>query len=207
MKRVKLWIISSLIVAMAVFGCERDTDDAEPAPQEKPAPEAAVDDEEEAAEKAVDPQDDPRRQVADEADQKLRQTLMGRVMGVAQQEGFAAAVDVCHDEAIPLTEEVGEEFGVEIGRVADRLRNPDNVGHDWVWEMIEEADGQAHYAANDQFRAVKPIPLAEGCLNCHGQQDELAEGVAELLAERYPDDEATGYEVGDLRGWVWVEVP
>ena len=151
--------------------------------------------------------DDPRRQRADEADQALRQRLMGRVMEVANQEGFDAAVDVCHDEAGPLTDEVSEEFNVAIGRVSDRLRNPDNSGHDWVWSMIEEADGQPHYAANDDFRAVKPIELADGCVNCHGNTDELAEGVPELLEERYPDDEATGYEVGDLRGWVWVEVP
>ncbi len=29
----------------------------------------------------------------------------------------------------------------------------------------------------------------------------------ELIAESHPDDEATGFEVGDLRGWMWAEVP
>jgi hypothetical protein len=27
------------------------------------------------------------------------------------------------------------------------------------------------------------------------------------LAARYPDDRATGFAPGDLRGWFWVEVP
>jgi hypothetical protein len=31
--------------------------------------------------------------------------------------------------------------------------------------------------------------------------------VREELAERYPADRATGFKVGDIRGWFWVEVP
>ncbi len=213
MNRTTLWIVTSLVVAMGVSGCDRDADDEEPL--ERVAHYEAVeglekddDDDAEADEDDAEALNDgPRRERADEADQALRQRLMGRVMEVATEEGFDAAVDVCRDEAGPLTEEVGEEFDVAIGRVSDRLRNPDNTGHDWVWSMIEEADGQPHYEANDELRAVKPIALAEGCVNCHGDTDELAEGVPEVLEERYPDDEATGYDVGDLRGWVWVEVP
>lgn len=150
---------------------------------------------------------DEQRATADKADQLLRTRLMGRVMETAKAEGFPAAVNVCHGEAGPITEGVGEELGVRIGRVADRLRNPENTGPDWVAPLIEEADGKAHYVAHEEsLRAVKPIALGQPCLNCHGQTSELAEGVAEALAEHYPDDKATGYEAGDLRGWVWVEV-
>ena len=31
--------------------------------------------------------------------------------------------------------------------------------------------------------------------------------VRTAIAERYPDDRATGFDVGDLRGALWVEVP
>ena len=197
-----LWFAAA--VALGSVGCDRngEAEEKQQAPEE--APEETT---EEEAESASLGGEDPRREIADTADRELRQTLMGRVMEVADSDGFAAAVDVCNEEAVPLTEEVGQEHGVEIGRVSDQLRNPDNTGPDWVWPMIEEADGQAHYEAGEQFRAVKPIRLAEGCTNCHGTEDQLADGVAEQLAEHYPDDEATGYEPGDLRGWVWVEVP
>ena len=137
----------------------------------------------------------------------LRQRLMGRVMEVVEEEGAAAAVDVCHEVAIPMTEEIGQEYDVDIGRVSDRLRNPDNTAGDWVWSMIEEADDEPHYASNDTFQAVKPVEVAQPCTNCHGDTDELAEGVPEAIDAHYPDDEATGYDVGDVRGWVWVEVP
>ncbi len=35
----------------------------------------------------------------------------------------------------------------------------------------------------------------------------LAEGVGERLAELYPDDRATGFAPGELRGWFWMKVP
>ncbi len=195
-----------LMVALGLMACD-DEEDQEIEPVADYEGVEGLDEADDEPTHVDDPADDPRREVADEADQQLRQRLMGRVMEVAQDEGFDAAVDVCHDEAIPLTEEVGEEYEVEIGRIADRLRNQENVGHDWVWSMVEEADGEPHYAANDEFRAVKPIELAQPCTNCHGETDELAEGVPELLDEHYPEDQAIGYDVGDLRGWVWVEVP
>ncbi len=208
----KTLVAATSVIAFA--GCDRD---AEEEPLEpvgnyeaveglEETDEAEVTDEAD-DEEALAPEDDPRRETVDEADQQLRQRMMGRVMEVAEEDGFDAAVHICHDEAEPITEEVAEEFDVEIGRVADRLRNPDNVGHDWVWEMIDEADGDPLYAANDEFRAVKPIELGQGCVNCHGETDQLAPGVADILDTHYPEDEATGYEPGDLRGWVWVEVP
>lgn len=228
MRRRQRWtalVVAGLMVAAA--GCDRDDEPVEPVAtdhyeaveglDEDPAEADQADetdqpdqvDQGDEVEQQEDEQalDDPRREIADDADQALRQRLMGRVMEVAQEDGFPAAVDVCHDEAEPLTEQVGQEYDVEIGRVADRLRNPDNVGDDWVWEMIEDADGEPHYEADDELRAVKPIELAQPCVNCHGETDELAEGVPEAIAAHYPEDEATGYEVGDLRGWVWVQVP
>ncbi|MBZ0088891.1 MAG: DUF2309 domain-containing protein, partial [Thermoanaerobaculia bacterium] len=45
------------------------------------------------------------------------------------------------------------------------------------------------------------------CGACHGQPGELAPGVAEVLARRYPGDTATGYTAGDLRGAISVRVP
>lgn len=190
-----------LLLALTI-GCERSEKVApEEAPkQEESAPEAAV-------EAEVPEEVDRRRATADKADQMLRQRLMGKVMQTVKEKGFVAAVTVCHGDAEPMTREVGEEMDVKIGRVSERLRNPNNVGPDWVAPLIAEADGKAHYAVQgDALRAVKPLNIAQNCLNCHGQTDQLAEGVAEALGEHYPNDKATGYKLGDIRGWVWVEV-
>ena len=52
-----------------------------------------------------------------------------------------------------------------------------------------------------------PFPGADQllCTTCHGES--ISPGIASAIAERYPDDEATGFAVGDLRGVFWVEFP
>jgi hypothetical protein len=35
----------------------------------------------------------------------------------------------------------------------------------------------------------------------------IPDEVKQTLAKEYPDDQATGFEEGDLRGWFWIEVP
>lgn len=58
-------------------------------------------------------------------------------------------------------------------------------------ETVNTDDGR-------EFRFMKAIPTGEVCLKCHGT--ELAPGVAQALAGLYPEDRATGYSQGDIRG-------
>ena len=55
--------------------------------------------------------------------------------------------------------------------------------------------------------ALFPIRLQPQCVQCHGKPEELSTEVRAALLDRYPDDRATGFAAGDLRGWFWVEVP
>jgi hypothetical protein len=43
------------------------------------------------------------------------------------------------------------------------------------------------------------------CTPCHGER--LTAAVQDAVRVRYPDDRATGYQPGDLRGAVSVRVP
>jgi len=45
---------------------------------------------------------------------------------------------------------------------------------------------------------MKAIPTGEGCLKCHGQN--IAPEITAKLKENYPDDKATGFKLGDVRG-------
>jgi hypothetical protein len=44
-------------------------------------------------------------------------------------------------------------------------------------------------------------------LACHGPEEALQPEVRAALDQRYPEDRATGYAAGDLRGAFWAEVP
>ena len=49
-----------------------------------------------------------------------------------------------------------------------------------------------------EFRFMKAIPTGGLCLACHGET--LDPAVAEKIAALYPNDKATGYHEGDIRG-------
>ena len=204
-------LITSLVVIslLALSACDRPEEPA-PAPPAPNVP-APRDAPEEPEEETVTDEEMSAMDRAVAADRALRQRLLGRVMEVVQEDGLAAGVTVCREEAIPLTEAVAEEHQVRMGRFSERLRNPDNRAPEWALSLIEEAGDEAGsealVATDDTLRRVSPLHIAAPCLSCHGEKSGLPEEVQSALDRLYPDDQATGYEEGDLRGWVWVEVP
>jgi hypothetical protein len=66
-------------------------------------------------------------------------------------------------------------------------------------------------------RASRPHPphscsaavcqVAAACTTCHGPRESLSVGTRAVLEARYPDDEATGYAEGALRGLIRVTFP
>jgi len=56
-------------------------------------------------------------------------------------------------------------------------------------------------------RYMKAIPTGPQCVVCHGEN--VAPALAETIQRLYPDDQATGFAPGDLRGafTVTVELP
>lgn len=148
---------------------------------------------------------------AEKARGALAGTLMSRVSEAISNKGPAGAIEVCNLEAQGLTNQVAQKHDVKIGRTSFRLRNPENTPPEWVkkFHLVEDrVDEQVIMKKDsDQLAVFSPIQLGEKCATCHGPRDELSDGVKQALAERYPDDEATGFKPGDLRGWFWVEAP
>ncbi|MEM1413165.1 MAG: DUF3365 domain-containing protein, partial [Pseudomonadota bacterium] len=101
---------------------------------------------------------------------------------------------------------------VQLGRTSHRLRNPDNAGPAWATDVLkaylEQPSGWTPQAVDlGEGRAgyVEPIVTQPLCLACHGA--ELAPEIRTALAEQYPEDRATGFEAGALRGVFWVTMP
>lgn len=161
--------------------------------------------------------DEVALRLANNAATELVTRLRARLQEVMKAEGPAAAARVCADEGLGLTALVGGEHGASVGRASIRLRNPAATPPAWVGEWllaqgVRSADGVTGVAqvvdadGHRVARVIRPIAVEEPCLACHGAPDALAPGVREVLAERYPQDNATGYAVGDLRGALWAEV-
>ena len=138
----------------------------------------------------------------------FKQSMKGALMeGLA--EGPAAAIDACRLRAPAIAAELSTG-GVQMGRSSHRLRNPANAGPAWVEATLARyVDDPATREPvlvelkNDRFGYIEPIVTQPMCLACHGA--ELAPAVETAIDELYPDDQATGFEAGDLRGIFWVE--
>jgi hypothetical protein len=123
--------------------------------------------------------------------------------------GQQHAISVCSLEAPQLADKAGAP-GVRVGRSTDRARNPKNKPADWLAPVVAAyasnpaaAKPQVVHRENGAVGYVEPIFVQKTCLMCHG--DMISEPVRYALAERYPDDKATGYKEGDFRGVFWVE--
>lgn len=150
-----------------------------------------------------------QRAKADGAREVLFARLMARLTEVMSKDGPAKAVDVCRTEAHPLAAAVAKEQGVAIGRTSHKLRNPLNAPPDWARPLVDaRRDTPAFLAAADgRLGVLAPIRLKATCLACHGDPSKLDPAVKTALATGYPNDQATGFAEGDLRGWFWIEVP
>lgn len=151
----------------------------------------------------------PERSVA--AISSLR-TGLGRALRGALEDGPEAAIDVCRHEAPRLSADVGE--GLRIGRTSHRLRNPRNAPEPWMLPLLEAfrsgalPPGAPHSVdlGARGIATVVPITMQPLCTTCHG--DAVDPALRARILERYPEDDAVGFAVGEFRGMFWaVEAP
>lgn len=125
------------------------------------------------------------------------------------ESGPADALEVCRVHA-PGLAATASSPGVRVGRTSHKLRNPDNAPAPWMEPLLAayradptHAESRVVSLAGGGVAYVEPIRMQPLCLTCHGET--LAPDVAERIAALYPDDQATGFRVGELRGLFWVE--
>lgn len=128
--------------------------------------------------------------------------------------GPGDAIKVCHLSATTLGQRIGREEGIAAGRTSARLRTPSNAPKPWAAPIVKQyADAKAAgvdgFAVDlgDRVGVMRPVAHRAVCSPCHGVEEKLNPQVREELKDRYVVDRATGYKDGDLRGWIWVEVP
>lgn len=135
-----------------------------------------------------------------------------------QQHGAAGAIDICAEEAPRIARRLAADSGWEISRVSTRPRNVDRAQPD-AWErdilaLLEERTAAGATAAqlnhgevvDGRFRYMQGQPTESLCLLCHGS-NQVTPDVRAAIAQRYPDDRATGFTLGELRGAISLRAP
>lgn len=134
------------------------------------------------------------------------------LMKAIQEKGTVGAVKFCNIEAMKLADSMSVMHNAIIKRVSDKARNPKNManakelGHIAAFKeslkagseidpIVEEINGEVNF--------YYPITTNTMCLQCHGTPNEqITATTLTALNKLYPEDKATGYDVGQVRG-IW----
>lgn len=156
------------------------------------------------------------REIAQEMPSKLSSVLKTEI----QKGGTTHAISVCRDKAPAMAKALSEAKGVQIRRVSLKNRNPKAVPDAWEKTVLEEFDRQAAAGGNIDllektgitqengktvYRYMKALPTQAACLQCHGDETKIKAETRNRLQELYPDDKATGYSAGQIRGAITIK--
>jgi hypothetical protein len=134
--------------------------------------------------------------------------LKGKLQEALSRGGAAEAIYVCRSEA-PKIAATHSKQGWAIGRVSDRNRNPHSAAGEQELailaqfrsesapEFVERWHREDSTATYHYYEPIHTMPL---CLKCHGTSGDIDPVVKAALAEHYPNDKATGFTIGELRG-------
>jgi len=160
------------------------------------------------------------RAMANELLTQLGQTLKSTM----SKDGPEAAVSVCKEASPSIAKTLSSKHGAQMTRVGTRVRNP-SMGTPNSWQKnalakFEQRLAQGEPPASMEYWKVvdvdngkrelqyaKAIMVQPICLSCHGAASEIPASLAEKIRIEYPQDQATGYSVGKLRGAVVVSKP
>lgn len=148
-------------------------------------------------------------------EQSARQTIQGFskdlkqvLVSTMKAEGPVAAIKVCNISA-PAIATSHSQSPWEISRSSLKVRNPNNAPDAWLKQVLMDFEKRKKNGEpvakiehseqkEDGWYFVKAIPTGEPCLACHGSN--LKPAVQAKLDELYPNDKATGFKLGDIRG-------
>jgi hypothetical protein len=168
------------------------------------------------------PRDIPEYREADTVARKIIEDTRNLLLKEVNEKGPAEALQQCSAVALSLAQQ-HEHQGWRVRRVSLKVRNPadapdaherkvltdyqtlEQVGRltpDVPGVYIDVQDGKR------TLRYMRPILITTPvCLQCHGQPEGLLPEVKERLRTLYPSDQATGYQLNDLRGAVSISIP
>lgn len=137
--------------------------------------------------------------------------------------GPAEAATICRDIAPLLASQLSRRNGWQVTRIGTRVRNP-LLGLPDAWERQvlnefaarkEQGEDLAtlthgelvEFEGRLEYRYMKAIGVQPACVTCHGSAAQIPQGVKDSIAQFYPQDQAVGYAIGDLRGAVSIRQP
>ncbi len=137
-------------------------------------------------------------------------TLKPQLVQAMKQGGPVHAIEVCATQAPKIAQELSNKTGWNIKRVSLKTRNANTATpDDWEKKVLksfdqQQADGKkvgkmmTYNLEGKTFRFMKAQGVKPICLTCHGSN--IKPNVRKALNKHFPNDLATGYNLGQVRG-------
>jgi hypothetical protein len=195
---MKFWL-SMLLIALAALGCSQKQDKTASRNSTTGSDEVLC------------------RKAAEQLVSMLSRDFKRELLTAMKEGGAVNAIKVCSEKAPLITDAYVQDSIVIVKRVSDKIRNVNNRAtkeEESILARFADTTGTppayiSEWIPDDSgktYRYYQPIRVGQLCLNCHGDRDKISPAVLEVLEKSYPEDLATGYEVGDLRGMFVVEM-
>jgi len=145
-------------------------------------------------------------------------TLKGELEKAMKAGGPVAAIEVCHSKAPAIAKDLSAKYRAEVHRTS--LKPRATAPQDWEREVLADFDARrvsgedpnaiefhqvVEIDGKPHLRYMKAIGTMPVCLNCHGT--DIKPEVKARLEALYPEDKATGYKAGELRGAFSITAP
>ena len=150
---------------------------------------------------------------ANAAIKEFAETLKSALMLSMQTDGSVKTIAVCKDIAPKVAQQVSTKYNLDVSRTALKIRNPENKPDEWEKTVLRSFEKrlekgeiikklsfseQVETDGVKQWRMMKAIGTDLVCVTCHGEK--IPEPIQAKLKKHYPDDQATGFSVGSVRG-------
>jgi hypothetical protein len=144
--------------------------------------------------------------------------LKGELEAAMKAGGSMSAVEVCKQRAPAIAQELSVKHQAQVYRTSLKPRSiPPQA---WELSMLEQfnarlakgeeitsIDGYEVAKEGDKtvLRYMKAVGVMPVCLNCHGT--DISPDLQAKISALYPNDKATGYSAGQIRGAFSIQLP
>jgi len=152
---------------------------------------------------------------ASELAKNLKYSLASELKKKVAKDGPVEAISFCHENVGALAKKTAganiQKY--EFGRTSHLIRNSANNPKEWMKKYLDQYKNSniesklpksiVHLLPEGKKIYLEPIYIQAECLMCHGSS--VSKVVLRKIKQLYPNDQATGFKLGEFRGFVWVK--
>ncbi len=144
----------------------------------------------------------------------LKLSLIKNLTDKISIDGPVSAISYCNTNIKFISKNsAGDRINnFEFGRTSHKIRNESNIPNSFMESYLKEFQGKTqkenkdfivHLLETKKKVYIEPLYIQPTCLVCHGEN--ISSDVSQKIKEIYPNDKATGFKLGEFRGFIWIK--